>query len=448
MTNAREITSEYLTSHPRSAAFLDSRRRFTSELGRQFDYESRMVEADADPNRSLPAFRGIISLNPSPFGTTPLKDFRGVLKTPFDGLTNPDVRVDDSAFDNRYRITPQTPDFGEDDFRKAENPDYGKTEDWVYLQQHPQTADLLAENSDLRESYLSDSRPSDFQLEQQTAQTARQRLDFYSPLDNEYLAAHPEEAQILGLNIGGAADVINDDPELARGLTAPPRANYSADIRDELASDTSAQFAASTGLDEQFFRDNPEAAVYLRNHPGMIEKFNQRPEEAQDFRQHYGVMKEQIRDEVIGAAADSLAGQGMFVDDYLQNNPEFAVDIAADDKIKTQGSLRENLLLDDTLEDKNTFTEQIYEEHSAARAETALDGALNREVLEKHPELAYTIQKSPSLAQGLKSDLIDLNRFLGESEIPAAGLKNFRGAMNSFAAGYPFRDDTVIDLWG
>jgi len=447
MSASSEITSDYLSARPSAAAFLNSRRRFTRRLGSKAEFESQMVEADSDSHRSLAAFRGIEFLNPSPFGSGKLQDFRGVIKSRFDGMTNPDIQINDGLFDNRYRITPQRPDFHEDDLRKAEEPDYGRVNDWIYLEQHPQVGDLLAENASLRESYFDQRFSSDYQLEQQTAEYARRNLNAYSQLDEQYLAAHPEEAKLLGLNIGGAADIVNDHPELAQGLTEEPRTNYSHDVRQELACDTAAVFKDSTGLDEDFFSENPAAAVYLQNHPGLIEKFNQRPEEAQNFRRHYGVIKNQIEHEVIEDAANSLAGQGMFVQDYLQDNPQFAFDIAADDRIKTQDSIRENILLDDTLEDKNTFTDRVYEQHSAARAETALDSALSRSILEDHPKLSYTIQKSGELADGLKSDNLDLRRFLGLSGQFNGEVQNLKGAMNSLAAGYPLRNPNMVDLW-
>ena len=450
MTKTLEISPYYLTNKEPAASFLNHRRRLARDYGSNAVDERDFIEADSDPNRSSSAFRGINHLNPSPFGTRPLKDFRSILKPKFDGLTNPDTYVNDGVIDNHYQITPESPGIRGIDPRSAEKPDYSDSgvSDWIYLKQHPKTADQLANNQTLRDSYNDDRFSSDFSLEQQNAEYARRRLDFHDPLDDDYFAANPEEAKLIGLNIGGSADTLNADPGLADGLTEEPRVSYSADIRSDLAQAMSAKMDSETGLDEDFFLENPEAAVYLDKRPGLISMFNQRPDDAQNFKRYYGSLKSHVVEDAMDSVSSALSGQGSFVEGYLDDNPEFAVDAAVDSRLKSGDSINDNIILNDSLRDKNTFTDDLYRDQVVSRADEALGyiEGLDRDYLKEHPQLAYAIQKSGRLAVGIRGDP-DTVRFFGVSAGTAGHRVNIGGSLRAFSTGYPLRNSSIVDLW-
>ncbi len=449
MSNYLKISPDYLKSRSDTASFLNSRRRFTRELGKDAQYEAEFNKADDEPARSTGAFRGIRSLNPSPFGTRSLQDFRGVVRNRYDMLANPDVWVNESVMDNRYQVSPQKPNFKRDDPLRAENPDYGKVDDWVYVEQHSSLGKLLEENSDLRESYFDERFSSDYHLSKQISQYVRQRLDFYDPLNDQFLDNHPELAKLIGLDIGSVAEALNQDPELAEEAVAENRQSYTEDICNELASKVAGELEADTKLDEEFFRANPEAAIYLLKNPGQIQWFNMRPSEAEDFKQHYGALKEWVLGEVADLAKSAIEAQGDFVEEYLERNPKFAVDVAGDEVIKEDGSMAENIVLHNLLKDKYTFTDNVYRDHIARRVVDALDDieGWNFEFLQSHPELAYMVQKSESIASGLRADSYDASRFYSDAGSTGAYRRKIVGAINSFAGGYPLRNETIIDLW-
>ena len=449
MSSNYKISPSYFASNREAAGFLNRRGNFTRALGADRSRESRFISADINPNRPHSAFRGVNFLNPSPFGTRPMKDFRGVVKNRFDGLTNPNTYVNDSAIDNRYQIDPQTPTFNRDNSREAEKTDYGNVEDWVHLRQHPEVGDLLANDDELRKEYFNEELNSDSDLQARNANFARQRLNFYSPLNDQYLDNNPDEAQLIGLNIGGTADTLNDNPEFAAGITEEPRSSYSNDIRNELASEVAAQFDPETNLDEEFFRENPGAAVYFHKHPGLVERLNQRPEDAKDFKRFYGAMRTQMRNETLVDAETALAGQGIFVDDYLSNNRELAVDVAVDERLKSGDSIADNTYRYDSLADKRTFTDEVYREHLSARAADSLgDGhTFDRDYFSQHPKLAYAVQSSEKLSSGLRNNRDDVNRFFANPAESPARRRNLYGAMHAFSSGYPLRESSMVDLW-
>ena len=450
MIRTLEISPYTLANKEPAASFLNNRRRLTRAYGSNSGYEKEFIEAADDPNRSSAAFRGISHLNPSPFGTRPLKDFRSISKPKFDGLTNPDTFINNGVIDNRYQITPESPAISGIDPREAEKPDYsaGGVSDWVFLKQHPKAADQLSNNQILRDRYADDRFSTDFALEQQNAEYARRRLDFYHPLNDDYFASNPEEAKLIGLNIGGAADVLNAEPELAGGLTEEPRISYSADIRSELAKSVSGKMDSETGLDEDFFLENPEAAVYLDKRPGLISRFNQRPDDAKNFQRYYGSLRDHVIDDAKDTASSALSGQGSFIEGYLDDNPEFAVDTAVDGRLKSGDSLSDNILLNDSLEDKNTFTDNLYRDQAASRADKALGSinGLDRDFLQDHPQLAYAIQKSGRLAAGIRGDP-DTTRFFFNPAGAANHRSNMSGSLRAFSTGYPLRDSSIVDLW-
>ena len=449
MSNPSEISTAFLQGKPRTAEFLNSRRRFTRQLGKNSQQENDFISAVEDRNRSLAAFRGITSLNPSPFAASDLQDFKGLVKSDFSRFTNPNIYVKDGIIDNRYQIDSDDFTYRRNDPRSAENPDFGSPADWIYVKQHEKLAGQLSDNPRLRESYFDDKFSSDHHLNAQISQSARRKLDFYDPLDDVYLEANPDEARMIALNLGGFADSLNANPALAEGLTDDPSAAYSAQVRDELAAHTSAEFNSRTGLDEEFFRENPEAAVYLNKHPGLKERFNQNPSQAKDFKQHYAARRDEILTEVTGYAVSSLNGEKGFEQDYLEDNPQFAVDIAADSQLKNRGSLSANILTENSLDDKYAFTGDIYEKHVAARANAALGNipGINKNFLRNHPRLAFTIQSDPGLSANMNADRSAVNRFYDFQNHSGPNRTNAAGALKSFVSGYPHRDSSFVDLW-
>ena len=449
MSKPSEISTAFLQDKSHTADFLNSRRRLTRQLGKNSRYENDLVAAVEDRNRSLAAFRGITSLNPSPFAASEVKDFKGLIKSDFNRFTNPNIYVRDGIIDNRYQNDSDEFTYDRTDPHSAENPDFGRPADWIYVKQHEILADQISQNPRLRDSYHDDRFSSDHQLNSQLSQSARRKLNFHDPLDDIYLDANPEEAQMIALNIGGFTDSLNDDPTLAKGLTDEPSASYSSQVRDRLAARTSAEFDSRTGLDEEFFRANPEAAVYLNEHPGIKARYNQNPSQAKDFKQHYAAVRDDILDEVTGYAVSDVNGENGFEEYYLQDNPQFAVDIAADSLLKSNGALADNILTKNSLDDKHAFTGDIYEEHVAARANDALGNipGLSENFLRDHPRLAFTIQNNPGLSANMKSAHSSIDRFYNFQGLTGYNRTNAAGALKSFASGYPHRDSTFVDLW-
>ena len=449
MSSAAKISGAYLAGYPDSAGFLNRRRNFTRSLGADASGENAFIAADYNPNRAHTAFRGIEHLNPSPFGTQPMKDFRGIMKHKFDGLSNPNTYVNHSPIDNYYQIEPGELNFIDENPRQAEEPDFGNVEDWIHLNQRPELGDLLAEDSELRDSYFNDNLSTDSDMSGQTAGLARQQLDSYDYLDDQYLANNPDEAKLIALNIGEAADNINQNTELRKSLREEPRTSYSGKIRGQLASKVAAQLDEETQLDAKFFQDNPEAAVFLDKNPGLIERFNQRPQDAKDFKQHYGEYRNKMIERAREDAKSALGGQGIFVEDYLSGDTGFALDTAVDERLKSANSLADNTINNDGLPDKYAFTEDVYREHLASNAAEALSEghAFDRSFFLEHPELAYAVQSNADFAEGIKAAGSEVNRFFNITGNNAQHRRNAYGAMSAFSVGYPFRDESRIDLW-
>lgn len=449
MSSTNKISPTFLANRIDTAGFLNSRRNFTRELGKNETKETEFIAADDNPNRKLSAFRGIGYLNPSPFGTRPLSDFRGIVKFKYDGFVNPQVHINDGPIDNRYQVEPGRPVFTDDNPREAEEIDYGQVEDWVYLKQHPEVGDLLAEDEKLRERYFCESLDSDYQLEEQISGLARQRLDSYSPLNDRYLDNNPDEARLIALNVGGTADTINSEPEIAESLTEETREGYSDDIRSELADNAASKFNPETGLDHEFFRENPEAAAYLNKRPGLIERFNQRPSDAENFKRFYQQLKGAPENEAMNHAETALSGQGEFVGRYLEDDRELAFDVAVDRALKSSDSMADNINRYGLMPDKYVFPNKVYDGHLSAAAGKALEegNTFDREYFSEHPNLALAIYRSPALTEGLKSASGDIDRFFGSVSGASQHRRNAGGAVLAFSSGYPLRESTLVDLW-
>ncbi|MBC8205136.1 hypothetical protein ISS30_07505 [bacterium] len=445
MSSGNDILSALSSGRRDAAKFLARYPDLAQKIEASSSDASRFSAAADEPNRRTSSYRGVNSLNPSPFGTRPLKDFRGIVKGKFDGLANPDVYVNDAPIDNRHQITPQRPVFHEDDIQNAERPDFGEVEGYVYLKQHPQTGGQLAGDDELRDEYLDGERLNEADLNERINWAARQRLNSTNPVSDIYLAANPDESRLIAIDAGGISSELNDDEDLARGLTDEVRESYSDDVREQLAVDTAADMNPETGIDAEFLKENPEAAVYLKNNPGFVEILNQRPQDGENFKRYYGSMKEQFQEEAIEKAGRALSGQGDFNAAYLERNPQLASDIAADGIVNPGNSLADSTVRFDTLEDKHTFANEIYKEHLAGRAADEInESPFDREYLKEHPGLAYILDKSDTLAENMRKDAGLVNNYLAPgSEISPS----FRRARTALSAGYPYRSANIVDIW-
>ena len=449
MLSDSKISTSYLLDRYDTANFLDSRRRFTRALGKAGAQETGFVEGDNDPNRKPSSFRGINFLNPSPFGTRPLQDFRGVDKGKFDGLANPDVHLNNSALDNRYQVEPQKMDFLRHNPLEAENIDYGEELDWAYIRQHPEIADMLAVDETLREGFFDERLDSDFDLKSQIIDLAHQKLGYSDVLNEDELAEQFDTAKLAALNIGETADILNSDAELREAVTNDPSGGYSNDIRDEFAAKIAGMFSKETGLDQQFFRDSPEAGIFLKKRPGLVDRLSQRPDDAEDFKRYFGQFRGQVREEALESSQSALSGRGLFIEDYLRDNPEFAIDAAVDSSLKTGDSLTDNTILHDELQDKTAFVNDVYEGHISARAEDSLgEGHIfDREFFKSNSRLAFGVQRSKVWSEGLKNASAEAEKFFSEPAGEADLRSNIRGAMLAFSGGYPLRSVNLIDFW-
>ena len=446
MSQSGSISPSFLRKKSDMSEFLNSRRNLTNAFGRDGSLESDYIKADDNPNRSYKAFRGIGFLNPSPFGTGPLKDFRGIAKNKFNGFVNPNVYVNDGAIDNRYQIEPGQAVRDDKDVDKM---DYGKVKDSVYLRQHPAAAGLINGDNQLRNEFNDDTLDSNYDMDKKISGIAAQRLNSSTPLDEDYLTNHPDESKLIALNIGGTADVLNENPDVADNLAGQTRNKYSEKIRSEMADKVSSKLNSATGLDKKFFEENPEAAVYLNSRPGEIEMLNQRPSEAKNFKQHYSAFEQTQEDETLAKARNSLSSQGDFTANYLDNDKEFAADIAVDDVLKQEDSLADNIINHDTLNDKSDVVNDSYDGHISTLASNAIgdSNAFNRDYFIKHPELAMAVHDSPRLSAGLKNAVNGIERFFGLPEGSSGLKRNIEGAMHAFSSGYPLRNSGLVDLW-
>jgi hypothetical protein len=317
------------------------------------------------------------------------------------------------------------------------------------LKQHPEISELLAENSDLRARYNQQKWDSDYELNAQIAAFARQRLEDSTYLNDLYLQDNPEEAKLIALNIGESANVLNQNPELRSGLIDEVEESYSQDIHDEIASKVASQLDKETELDADFFRQHPEAAFYLEKRPGLIERFNQIPQEAQNFKRFYHAVNEPVEEDIEKFARNSLSGLGLFTEQYLEQNPQFAQDVAIDQSLKSGNSLANSTISDNSLKDKDTSLGQIYIAHLARQAGEALGEAypLNRNFFLQHPQLSYVVQKSSTLAQCLKEASAEIARFFPVPSGKYAQPLNVKGAIAAFTAGFPLRESNILDLW-
>ena len=216
-----------------------------------------------------------------------------------------------------------------------------------------------------------------------------------------------------------------------------------------MAEKVSAQLDPETGLDEEFFKDNPEAASYLNSRPGEIEKFNQRTTEAKNFKQHYGAFKETQETETLDKAKNALNGQGGSLDSFLESDSDLAADVVVDDALKQDSSLADNIIRNDTMNDNSHDVNDTYDDHIAELASKAVGNstAFNKDYLKSHPELGMTIHASPELAAGLRSDAVNLDRFFGSANGSSNLKRNVSGAMQAFSSGYPLRNAGFVDMW-
>ena len=135
-----------------------------------------------------------------------------------------------------------------------------------FLGRNPALRELIDSDPELRRGLSRDLADGDINVETVIANAASRRLGANSPIDREFLSAHTDQALFIALNIGGIADILRQDDDLARTFTMSARAAGEYAVRRRTAAKAADLFDEGSKITQELLEKNPRTAMYLLRH--------------------------------------------------------------------------------------------------------------------------------------------------------------------------------------
>ena len=320
-----------------------------------------------------------------------------------------------------------------------------------------ETARFLSNNSHLVAQVNSDSglmnsllNGSDTQrkdIEKQIAKEAAGRLEFASPINEEFLEKNSDLARFILLDIGGITDVLNKNNDLAKAIT---RGGFNGEeiIRERTAQKAFSLLHNRSKITEDFLKENTAAAIYLIQNPAEARELDKSRSKATDFVDTFETLKENtVESSIASEALSLLSGTGVTLE-FLENNMDFAEIIVADELvndgpslagyIKSSGSLSEIIQRvqsgEVSMDSSGINVSGIISEQQAELAVRKLSGnfPLDEEFFKKNVALSFLVNQSDEFQKALSDSKGTVERFIGADS-------NNRAVMDAFLLGYAER---------
>jgi hypothetical protein len=417
---ATEISLGYLAMRPTTTRFLAKNLRVASQLGRDETDEMRFVAATERMTNA-----GLV------FG--PGQEAESI-RSAFQKLSG--VNRFGDIFNGRSKTSSnQRLDIGTSSF----------------LGTHTELLSLFKESPELRDALEEDIGQAGFDVVHAVATAARSRLGPSSSITVDDLEQRPQQALLVALNIGGAADLLKENPNLARAFVRDPAEAWQDVVAARVAEKAASLFQQGSPITEKFLQSHQRTAIFLLENAGRVRSLNADVKEAREFVHTANDFETRLEDYVTDRATDLLESHLALEDETIESNPDFAALLVGDFLTRDNGTiigfLNNNV---STIPEDVSFRKLLGGQFArAALSRLPNDSPFDLAYLESNPGIAGLIIASDAFVTGLSKDRDLLERFVQVPGLRSTPLDtDLHRAMAAFSTGYITRPGQALDLRG
>jgi len=318
-----------------------------------------------------------------------------------------------------------------------------------FLGRNPALGELIKTDPELRRGLARDIADGEISFETVIANAASRRLGASSPIDREFLSTHTDQALFIALNIGGIADILRRDDDLARTFTMSARAAGEYAVNRRTAVKAAALFDEGSKITQDLLEKNPRTAMYLLMNPDRASSLNQNRKEAAKFVSKIAAFETGLEQTIADKAVSVMSHRAVFHAEFMEQNPRFAEFVVGDYLTSPGESLAAFLNNNIASTSANPNVGQIIAQRQARVAAHRLPGGfpLDEAFFQDNPGITALVNASDTFAIALVAEQPTIQRFI--ESVNGGGTRyngNVRRAIRAFEAGYVSRPGIALDL--
>ena len=428
----------FLRQRPDIARFLSHHVRFAEQLGRSSQSERSFLSATASYQGSFTqTVRRLRGGHTSPT--------RSALRTGgLRSVQQPRAQTVGSAPINRTlgQVFPSTRG-------TSASGEYIGIETASFLGRNPALRELINSDPELRRGLARDVADGEINFETVIANAASRRLGANSPIDREFLSTHTDQALFIALNIGGIADILRRDDDLARTFTMSARAAGQHAVTRRTAAKAAALLDEGSKITRDLLEKNPRTAMYLLMNPDRAASLNRSRKEAAEFVSAISAFETGLEQTIADKAVSIMSHRAVFNAEFMEQNPRFAEFVVGDYLTSPGESLAAFLNNNVASTSANPSVARIIAQRQARVAARRLPSnfPLDEEFFQDNPGIAALVNASDTFASVLVAERPTIERFI--EGVNGHGIRyngNVRRAIRAFEAGYVYRPGIALDF--
>ena len=317
-----------------------------------------------------------------------------------------------------------------------------------FLGRNPALIKLVHADPELREAFGQDLADGDIDVETAIARAASRRLGANSPINREFLTTHTDEALVIALNVGGIADILREDDELAGTFTRSARAAGEYAVTKRVAAEAAGLFDEGSKITQELLDKNPRTAMHLLMNPQRARSLNRDKREAAEFVSHMSAFEEGLEGTIVNKAVSIMSNRAVFNQAFMAKNPGFAEFVVGDYLTAEGESLAAFLNNRISSTSQNPNVGRIVAERQARVASNRMPAGfpLDEGFFLDNPGIAALVNASDTFASALSAERSTIERFM-ESVNGYYPHRNgtVQKALRAFEAGYVYRPGVAFD---
>jgi hypothetical protein len=312
-----------------------------------------------------------------------------------------------------------------------------------FVGRNPSFINLVNADPELREAFGADLADGDIDVETAIGRAASRRLGADSPISREFLTTHTDQAFFIALNVGGIADILREDDELARRFTMSARAAGEYAVNKRVAQKAAALFDDGSKITQELLEDNPRTAMHLLMNPQRVRSLNRNKNDAAELVAQISGLEQGLEQTMVNKAVSILSNRAVFDRDFMEQNPRFAEFVVGDYLTSEGESLAAFLNNRISRTSQNPNVGRIVGERQARVAANRMPGGfpLDESFFLNNPGIAALVNASDSFASALSAEGSTIGRFMGGVN----GNGRVQRALRAFEAGYVYRPGVAFD---
>ena len=312
-----------------------------------------------------------------------------------------------------------------------------------FLGRNPSLIGLVNADPKLREAFGEDLADGDIDVETAIARAASRRLGAGSPISREFLTTHTDQAFFIALNVGGIADILREDDELARRFTMSARASGEYAVNKRVAQKAAALFDEGSKVTQELLEKNPRTAMHLLMNPKRVRSLTRNKNDVAEFVAQISSLEQGLERTIVNKAVSILSNRAVFDQDFMEKNPRFAEFVVGDYLTSEGESLAAFLNNRISRTSQNPNVGRIVAERQARVAANRMPGGfpLDEGFFLNNPGIAALVNASDTFASALSAEGSTIGRFMGGVN----GNGMVQRALRAFEAGYVYRPGVAFD---